>query len=437
MTAPRRIPVVLIESPQPMLAPLADLRPQCCIRTGALTLLERVRAMSKGSPAGLAFDVVAIVTHASRAVLSQEACHLPTNEQLPEDAICLFSHCVLPPEGWLSLEMGEAIEHDGQLLVARTNPTRLLDAINVPSGAESAELATDLSAHTLSLQVRAAVGPRVLTRPWSVRAHRDAALAHDIALLTASNAEGSLPRFASHAASSQPTIAVLRDAATSHDVYVHPWATVHPATIFDVTHGSICILDHAVIRPGAILIGPCVVGHASTVLERATIRGGTAIGPSCKVNGEVGGTIFQGFANKAHDGYVGDSWVGEWCNLGAGTTTSNLLNTYGETIAKALPNTRNERTGEVFLGTIFGDHTKTAICTRIMTASVLHTGSMFATTAAVSGTVPAFTWATDAGQATFRIDKFLDVMRTAMSRRKVTPSEAYVQAVHAAHGRRA
>jgi hypothetical protein len=151
------------------------------------------------------------------------------------------------------------------------------------------------------------------------------------------------------------------------------------------------------------------------------------------VNGEVGGCIFQGFANKAHDGYLGDSWVGEWCNLGAGTTTSNLLNTYGETIAKALPSSRNERTGEVFLGTIFGDHTKTAICTRLMTASVLHTGSMFATTAAVSGTVPAFSWATDAGTSAFRLDKFVDVMRTAMARRKVQPSEAYLQTLAALH----
>ncbi len=429
-------PVVLIESPQPLLAPLADLRPQCCIRTGACSLLERLRLASKLTRSAHAFEVVALVTSPARAALSREATHLPTNEALPEDAICLFSHCVLPPEGWLDLAPGECITHEGELLAARTNPTRLLDALHVPQAAPAPEL----SASALSLRDRAAPQARVLRRPWSVRTHRDAALAHDIALLTTPAAEQhAIPSFASHPAASGPsagTIAVIRDATTTHDLFVHPWATIHPATVFDVSHGPIVIADHAVIRPGAILIGPCFVGHGSTVLERATIRPGTAIGPMCKVNGEVGGTIFQGFANKAHDGYVGDSWVGEWCNLGAGTTTSNLLNTYGETIAKALPSTRNERTGEVFLGTIFGDHTKTAICTRVMTASVLHTGGMFATTAAVSGTPPAFSWATDAGMSSFRLDKFLEVMRTAMARRKVQPSEAYVRAVEELHARR-
>jgi UDP-N-acetylglucosamine diphosphorylase/glucosamine-1-phosphate N-acetyltransferase len=204
--------------------------------------------------------------------------------------------------------------------------------------------------------------------------------------------------------------------------------------VLDSEQGPIHIAEHATVRPGAILIGPCYVGPHATVLERATIRGGTAIGPWCKVNGEVSGTIFQGFANKAHDGYLGDAYVGEWVNLGAGTTVSNLLNTYGEVITKATPGSPNERTGESFLGPVIGDHVKTAICTRIMTGAVLHTGSMFATTAAVCGCVPGFTWATDEGQRSYRLDKFLEVARSAMSRRKVEASEAYVAALTALHG---
>ncbi len=161
------------------------------------------------------------------------------------------------------------------------------------------------------------------------------------------------------------------------------------------------------------------------MLERATIRQNTAVGPWCKVNGEIGGVLFQGYSNKAHDGYLGDSFVGEWVNLGAGTTNSNLLNTYGEVITRATPDGKHERTGETFLGAIIGDHVKTAICTRIMTGSVLHTGGMFATTAAVSGCVAPFTWATDAGQRPYRFEKFIEVARAAMSRRKITPSGAY------------
>jgi acetyltransferase-like isoleucine patch superfamily enzyme len=184
------------------------------------------------------------------------------------------------------------------------------------------------------------------------------------------------------------------------------------------------------------------VGPHSTVLERATIRQHTAIGPWCKVNGEVGGTIFQGYANKAHDGYLGDSWMGEWVNLGAGTTNSNLLNTYGEIVSRATPDGKNERTGENFLGAVIGDHVKTAICTRIMTGSVLHTGSMFATTAPVSGCVGAFTWATDdpdtgrPSHRPYRLDKFGEVMRAAMARRKVEPSEAYLRRLAELHAQR-
>jgi hypothetical protein len=160
----------------------------------------------------------------------------------------------------------------------------------------------------------------------------------------------------------------------------------------------------------------------------------------------VGGTIFEGFSNKGHDGYLGDSYVGEWVNLGAGTTNSNLLNTYGEVIARPLVGGKagsNERTGETFLGCVLGEHVKTAICTRIMTGSIVGTGTMFAATAALSGTVPAFSWCTDSaadvGKAgvsikPYRFDKFLEVARAAMARRKVTPGEAYVERMRSVAG---
>ncbi|MFT3685650.1 MAG: hypothetical protein QM783_12110 [Phycisphaerales bacterium] len=77
-------------------------------------------------------------------------------------------------------------------------------------------------------------------------------------------------------------------------------------------------------------MGPAYIGSHSTVIERTLVKAHSSIGPWCKVAGEVGGVVFQGFANKAHDGHLGDAFVGEWSNLGAGTTNSNLLNTYGE-----------------------------------------------------------------------------------------------------------
>jgi UDP-N-acetylglucosamine diphosphorylase/glucosamine-1-phosphate N-acetyltransferase len=259
----------------------------------------------------------------------------------------------------------------------------------------------------------------LLSRPWHVRRSRDAALACDLSLLTSHPGGTLLPMEVT--------------AFGTHPIRVAQVAKVYPGSVFDAEGGPIVVEADAVVRPGAILIGPCFVGKHATILERATIRPNTAIGPWCKVNGEVGGTIFQGYANKAHDGYLGDSFVGEWANLGAGTTNSNLLNTYGEIITKAAPDAPNERTGEQFLGATIGDHVKTAICTRLMTGCVLHLGGMFAQTAAVSGAVRPFTWATDAGQRAFRLDKFMEVMHAAMKRRGIVPGPAYLARVKELH----
>lgn len=252
----------------------------------------------------------------------------------------------------------------------------------------------------------------VMSRPWHWRSVRDAAIAMDMGLFAGMIAPIEVPPgcigFGSHA------------------LHAHPSVKIYPGVTFDLEQGPIVLYEGAVVRPGCTLVGPCFVGGNSHVLDKAFIKANTAIGPWCKVTGEIGGTIIQGYSNKGHDGHLGDSWLGEWVNLGAGTTNSNLLNTYGEVICKATPKSSNERTGEVFLGATIGDHVKTAICTRIMTGAVLHIGSMFAQATAVGGTVGGFTWATDAGMKPYRLDKFLEVARAAMSRRKVTPSEAYL-----------
>jgi UDP-N-acetylglucosamine diphosphorylase/glucosamine-1-phosphate N-acetyltransferase len=209
------------------------------------------------------------------------------------------------------------------------------------------------------------------------------------------------------------------------DLTLDPTSLVYPGVTFDLEQGPVVIGERATVRPGASIAGPAYVGPHATVMDRALIKPHTAIGPWCKVAGEVGGTILQGYSNKAHDGHLGDSWIGEWVNLGAGTTNSNLLNTYAEVIARGQPGASNERTGLQFLGAIIGDHVKTAICTRLMTGCVLHTGSMFAETRPVSGCVAGFTWATDEGRKVYRFEKFMEVARAMMARRKVEASGVY------------
>jgi UDP-N-acetylglucosamine diphosphorylase / glucose-1-phosphate thymidylyltransferase / UDP-N-acetylgalactosamine diphosphorylase / glucosamine-1-phosphate N-acetyltransferase / galactosamine-1-phosphate N-acetyltransferase len=394
------------------LAPLTDLRPAFDVRTGPLTTLERWRE-TLSATTGTLTDLFALFVPEHLAAITRERHNVAVNDlpSAPGTLLLVNARCPLPTPAVSKLTPGQIVleKSSGQIAAAFVDHAiarELMFSSRYPKQ----------YSHAVNEQL-------LITRPWSVRSFRDRCLAHDLSLIAARNSGTKPP----------PGVTVIGE----HPLLIDPGATVFPATIFDTTAGPISLAAGAIVRPGAILIGPCSVGEGSTVLERATIRPGTAIGPSCKVNGEIGGTIFQGFANKAHDGYLGDSYIGEWVNLGAGTTNSNLLNTYGEIISVAQPGSGYERTGEQFLGAVIGDHVKTAICTRLMTGCVLHTGSMFATTAAVSGCVKPFSWATDDGTRTYKIDKFLDVMKAAMGRRKLVASPAYtarIQQLHAALG---
>ena len=175
-----------------------------------------------------------------------------------------------------------------------------------------------------------------------------------------------------------------------------------------------------------MLIGPCAILDSSVISPRALIKANTVIGPHCRIGGEVGGTIFQGFSNKSHDGHLGDAFVGEWVNIGAGTDNSNLLNTYGEVIVRLEADGGLVRTGTQFWGCVIGDHAKFAIGTRIMTGTTIGTGAMIASSRPPATLVDRFAWITDSAEAarTFRMDKFLDTARAMMQRRGQTLSSA-------------
>lgn len=406
-----------------VLAPLTDFRASFDVRTGALTTLERITRR-------LGVAVVGLRTPPELAGVTAKRHAIPVNQELrvPGSVLAINGRCVMPPAEALGLALGERLVEgaSGDVVAAHVNAGEasvLLTGGVMPSGPS-----------------RMLEGRVLIHRPWSWRTQRDKAIATDLELIEkefAGLSEEEAPGVAMRAAAVPSGRVMMREPSflqLGGRVSVHPTARVMPGSIIDSENGAVVIDAHAVVRPGAIVIGPCYIGQHSTVLERATIRGNTAIGPWCKVNGEVGGCVFQGYSNKAHDGYLGDTFAGEWVNLGAGTTTSNLLNTYGEIVTKAAPDMSNERTGETFLGATIGDHVKTAICTRLMTGSVLHSGGMFATTAAVSGCVAPFTWATDAGPRLFRLDKFTEVMRAAMGRRHVEPTGAYLERLAGLHG---
>ena len=208
-------------------------------------------------------------------------------------------------------------------------------------------------------------------------------------------------------------------------------ALVEPGVVFDVRHGAV-VLEHGVqVRSGTRLEGPLFAGPGALLLG-GFIRG-SAIGPQCRVHGEVAASVFTGYANKSHDGFVGHSVIGQWANLGAGTITSNLKNTYGE-VRLAAPAGAVE-TGRTFLGTLFGDHVKTAI------GSLLSTGSVIGTGANVLGApiprwVPPFAWGGGSGDVTrLDVDGFVKTARRVMPRREIEVSEAMEASLRALHAR--
>lgn len=391
------------------LSPLTDLRASFDVRTGARTTLHRIEALLPDD-----VEIVALSVPEELAELVDEVHDVPVNE-LPSDdepVLLINGRCPLPPEGFAEIEPGQIVverhgdsDEEGGVVVAC-----------VPAREAGALLAGTVPA----AGIREIDEPLLMRRPWDVRIFRDATIDHDLAELSKIPSEP-VPEGVIHRG--------------KHAVAIRKGADVWPGVTIDTTAGPVVIAAETVIRPGVVIVGPVFIGEKSTILDRALIKSHTAIGPRCKIAGEVGGSIFQGFSNKAHEGHLGDSWIGEWVNFGAGTNNSNLLNTYGEVLARAYVGGPSERTGQTFLGAIIGDHVKFAIATRIMTGSVIHTGAMWAAGGPVSGVVGPFTWATDQGETAFRLNRFLETAKTVMDRRGMEPGEEYLSRLGVLHER--
>ena len=208
-------------------------------------------------------------------------------------------------------------------------------------------------------------------------------------------------------------------------LHMHASAIVEPGAILLAEEGPI-LLDEAVrVMAGAMIRGPVAVGRGATVRMAARIYGGTVIGPHCKVGGEVAATVFHSYANKAHEGYVGNSVFGQWVNLGADTTASNLKMTYGTVKMLDWPTGLEIDTGEQFLGSIMGDHCKTGINTMLNTGTVCGVASILVGAGFPARAVPSFKWVQPGAVTDYRLDKALLDMERMMARRGVALTPAY------------
>ncbi len=186
---------------------------------------------------------------------------------------------------------------------------------------------------------------------------------------------------------------------------------------FNTSEGPIYIGENVKIMEGAKLRGPLAVGDHSVIKMGAKIYGGTTIGPHCKVGGEISNVVFQSYSNKGHDGFLGNSLIGEWCNIGADTNSSNLKNNYDEVKLWNYSTARFEKTGKQFCGLIMGDHSKCGINTMFNTGTVVGVGANIFGSGFPRNFIPSFAWGGAHGFSSFQLKKFFQTAEAMMKRR--------------------
>lgn len=284
------------------------------------------------------------------------------------------------------------LDHDQALAFARTQCRQL------PEGVD-AEPVNDL--------------PPLAVYPWDILDQLTDVLAADLALADGERLNASEIKHRYNG------VHVAGDAAVIMGVRVQ----LDPGVVLVPEQGPILIEDDTRLMPGAVVHGPCVIGKRVTVASHTVIRPGCVIGGYCKVGGEISASVLQHDTNKSHFGYLGNSLVGSWTNLGAGTCVSNLKNTYGLVRLQLHRNTSPVKSTRQFHGPVIGDYVRTAIGTRLMTGSVVEGCCCLATSTYSPKFVPSFSFMTDRGNELYDLDRLVDSIDRAMERRNMTVGE--------------
>lgn len=191
------------------------------------------------------------------------------------------------------------------------------------------------------------------------------------------------------------------------------------AAIINAENGPVYIGKNAVVNEGALINGSFALCDGSHITMGAKIKGDTTIGPYCKVGGEVSNSVIFGFSNKAHDGFIGNSVIGEWCNIGADTNTSNLKNNYTEVKIWDYESGGFKNTGEMFCGLFMGDHSKCGINTMFNTGTTVGVASNIYGSGFPRTFIPSFSWGGATGFTTHKLMKVFETEEKMMARREM------------------
>lgn len=210
-----------------------------------------------------------------------------------------------------------------------------------------------------------------------------------------------------------------------NEIYIEQGAIIEPGAMLLAETGPIFIGKNAKIMANSIVRGPSAICEKSVVKMGAKIYEETTVGPVCKVGGEIANTIFHSYSNKAHDGYVGNSVFGQWCNLGADTNTSNLKNNYSTVKVVDWKTQKQFDTGQQFIGTIMGDHSKTGINSMMNTGTLCGVCCNLFSDKYPPKFVPSFSWVSGSDIVPYHFEKAVEAMERMMQRRSVQLTSSY------------
>ncbi len=237
---------------------------------------------------------------------------------------------------------------------------------------------------------------------WDIFSLNDKAIADDFKLLT----EGR---------KSEPIPATV-NCIHKENIFLEEGVDINFATL-NASTGPIYIGKNAIIMEGALVRGPLALCHDSVLKMGAKIYGATTIGPLSKVGGEVNNCVIFGYSSKGHEGYLGNSVIGEWCNLGADTNNSNLKNNYAEVKLWSYETERFAKTGLQFCGLMMGDHSKCGINTMFNTGTVIGVSTNIYGGNFPRNFIPSFSWGGSAGFTTYKMSKVDEVAAVVMKRK--------------------
>ena len=358
--------------------PLTFTRPVAEMRCGILTFSERWQKLLETSE----------ISYLTEDFLQEK---FPKPEK--KESLFIVPN-FLPNENVLNqikdLKLGEALVYENELLAAKVD----MDNFSL----NQIEKMTDIHEELL-----------LFKQPTDLFSFNEKAIDFDFELLTKGRA-------------SQELSATNGFLGNAEDLFIEEGATIEFSTLNTKT-GKIYIGKNAEVMEGCNLRGPIALCEDSKFNLGAKIYGATTIGPHCKVGGEVNNIVIFGYSNKGHDGFVGNSVIGEWCNLGADTNSSNLKNNYASV---KLWNYRTKRfvdTGLQFAGLVMGDHSKTAINTQFNTGTVVGVAANIFKSGFPPNLIENFSWGGMKGDEKFKLEKAYEVAEKAMARRKVPFTE--------------